>query len=316
MFRVSIFGVGAIGGVVAASLSNEKETAIHLHVRGAWGSHLMLNGIHIEGEASMIVPPKRFDFTFHEQPYPQVMESSSDVAIICSKATDIEALLPLVRRTLKPEGIVCILSNGLGLIEISRRYLPVETLVYSSITHGAFRDEHSIIWAGKGGIQIEHPDQVHYNTILEHLIDLFKSAGLNPIIKDNGRAIVWDKALLNIAINPIAALTGKKNGELLQPNLFQNCMHLFKEASTLASYEGVDVMDEFQFEPRLQEVLSLTSENQCSMLQDIQFGRETEIDFLNGKVVELAEKHGLSLPRNALITDLIRSIHPTKSVLK
>ncbi len=316
MFRVSIFGVGAIGGVIAASLSNEKETAIHLHVRGAWGSHLMLNGIRIEGETSISVPPERFDFTFQEQPYPHAMESASDVAIICSKATDIEALLPLVQRTLKSEGIVCILSNGLGLVETSRRFLPIETLVYSSITHGAFRDGNHITWAGKGGIQIEHPRQVHYATILEHLIDLFQSTGLNPILKDNGPAIVWDKALLNIAINPIAALTGKKNGELLQPDLFQNCMHLFKEASTIASYESVDVMDEFQFESRLQEVLTLTSENQCSMLQDIQFGRETEIDFLNGKVVDLAEKHGLFVPRNTLITDLIRSIHPTKSVLK
>lgn len=316
MFRVSIFGVGAIGGVIAASLSSEEETAIHLHVRGEWGSHLMLDGIRIDGEISISVPPDRFDFTFQEQPYPHAMESSSDVAIICSKATDLEALLPLVQRTLKPEGIVCILSNGLGLVEISRRYLPVETLVYSSITHGAFRDGNSITWAGKGGIQIEHPDQVHYNSILKHLIHLFQASGLNPIIKDKGREIVWDKALLNIAINPIAALTGKKNGELLEPNLFQNCMHLFKEASTIASYEGVDVMDEYQFELRLQEVLSLTSENQCSMLQDIQFGRETEIDFLNGKVVDLAEKHGMFVPRNTLITDLIRSIHPTKSVLK
>ena len=316
MFRVSIFGVGAIGGVLAASLSSEDETAIHLHVRGAWGSHLMLNGIRIEGETSISVPPERFDFTFQEQSYPDAMESASDVAIICSKATDIEALLPLVQRTLKPEGVVCILSNGLGLVEISRRFLPVEALVYSSITHGAFRDGTSITWAGRGGIQIEHPDQVHYGTILEHLIDLFHSTGLNPILKDNGRAIVWDKALLNIAINPIAALTGKKNGELLQPDLFQHCMHLFKEASMIASYESVDVMDEFQFESRFKEVLTLTSENQCSMLQDIQFGRETEIDFLNGKVVDLAEKHGLFVPRNTLITDLIRSIHPTKSVLK
>ena len=315
MFRVSIFGVGAIGGVIAASLSNEEKTAIHLHVRGAWGSHLMLNGVHIEGETSMSVSPERFDFTFQEQPYPKAMESASDVAIICSKATDIEALLPLVQRTLKPEGIVCILSNGLGLVEISRRYLPVETLVYSSITHGAFRDGNVIVWAGKGGIQIEHPDRVQHTTILQHLIELFQLTGLNPILKENGKAIIWDKALLNIAINPIAALTGKKNGDLLQHNLFQNCMHLFKEASMIASYEGVDVMDEFQFEIRLQEVLTSTSENQCSMLQDIQFGRETEIDFLNGKIVDLAEKHGIFVPRNTLITDLIRSIHPTKSVL-
>jgi 2-dehydropantoate 2-reductase len=74
--------------------------------------------------------------------------------------------------------------------------------------------------------------------------------------------------------------------------------------------ERVPVPDEVAFEHRLRTVLTTTAQNQCSMLQDIKSGRTTEIDALNGALVDLAEVHGLSVPVNQVLTALIRACHP------
>ncbi len=308
--RVSIFGVGAVGGLLAATLSHYTDAEIHLHVRGIWGSNLLIHGLQVESESTISVPPEAFDISFDEHDFPPTLEHSSDVALICSKAPDLERLLPIVVSTLKPNGIVCILSNGLGLVEIARRHLPPDSMIYTTTTHGAYRTEDRIIWAGKGAIQIGTSNSAAHHEAVEQFIALLEQAQLNPETKEDGRAMIWEKALMNVSINPIAALTGKRNGELLSTEIFQHCMNIFKEAATIARYEGIEVADELNFEKRLTQVLQSTSENQCSMLQDIQFGRKTEIDFLNGKIVDLAEKHGIPAPLNAILTSMVRSCHP------
>lgn len=308
--RISIFGVGSIGGVLAASLAQYTDAAIHLHVRGVWGSKLLIHGLQIEGESSISVDPNSFDFSFDEHDFPSSLEHTSDVVIICSKAPDLEQILPYVVSTRKPNGIVCILSNGLGLVEIARRHLPPDAIMYATTTHGAYREEFKIMWAGNGAIQLGAMNSAVHQDTVEQFISMLDQARLNPEFREDGRAMIWEKALLNVSINPIAALTGKRNGELLSTEIFQHCMSVFKEAATIARYEGIQVMDEVHFEKRLTHVLLSTSENQCSMLQDLHFGRKTEIDFLNGKVVELAEKHGIPTPLNAILTSMVRSCHP------
>jgi 2-dehydropantoate 2-reductase len=74
--------------------------------------------------------------------------------------------------------------------------------------------------------------------------------------------------------------------------------------------ERVALPSEEEFEARLREVLALTKENTCSMLQDIKSGRGTEIESLNQALVVLAEEHGIAVPINQTLVALVRACHP------
>ena len=87
-------------------------------------------------------------------------------------------------------------------------------------------------------------------------------------------------------------------------------MMVYREASTVAVMERVDLPDERDFEELLRNVLERTRDNTCSMLQDIKAGRMTEIDALNRAIVERAEHHGLSVPINQMLASLIEACHP------
>ena len=139
---------------------------------------------------------------------------------------------------------------------------------------------------------------------------LFEEANLNPKLHENASELVWEKVLLNLAINPIAALAGLKNGELLASELFNASMMVYREAVLVAKMRGLSLSDEFIFETRLRTVLEKTAENTCSMLQDVKAGRTTEIGALNQVIVEMAESSGIAVPVNQMLTALVRACHP------
>ena len=131
---------------------------------------------------------------------------------------------------------------------------------------------------------------------------------MNPKWIDDGAKLIWSKVLLNIAINPIASITGRVNGDLLEPEMFETCVEVMLEGARVARLEGVTLDDDEELIANLRLVLEQTKDNRCSMLQDIRNGRSTEIDFLNGMVVNKAEKYGLSTPLNQLLSKLIEDL--------
>ena len=81
------------------------------------------------------------------------------------------------------------------------------------------------------------------------------------------------------------------------------------EGANVARQERVNLPLDEELILRLSQVIDSTSNNYCSMLQDIKKGRSTEIEFLNEAIVHRAERYGLSTPRNHLLSELIKSIN-------
>ena len=308
--RISILGLGALGRVFAAAFAR-TEHEIHLHVRGERGAHAMLEGLHICGASQEQTPAERFIFTCEELERPPSFEQQSDVVILAVKSHSLPSLLDVAAALLKPNGTALTIANGLGHVQTLGRALGPQRVVAATTTHGAYMAAgRSVVWAGKGSVQLATTALGPSQAQLEVLVDAFEEAGLLPSVCEDAATMIWDKVLLNLAINPIAALTGLENGELLASERFDTCMMVYREAVRVARMERVPVPDEVAFEHRLRTVLTTTAQNQCSMLQDIKSGRTTEIDALNGALVDLAEVHGLSVPVNQVLTALIRACHP------
>ena len=121
-------------------------------------------------------------------------------------------------------------------------------------------------------------------------------------------SIIWNKLLLNVAINPLAAICGVLNGELRFEPLLSQSESVMLEAAKIARMMGITISDDQELIQNLHSVLDSTAENECSMLADVKAGRETEIDFLCGQVVLRGEKLGIPTPLNSMLLSQIKSL--------
>jgi 2-dehydropantoate 2-reductase len=139
------------------------------------------------------------------------------------------------------------------------------------------------------------------------LASLLSASGLEEVsVSADIRADVWDKALGNIGINALGAITGLRNGELVGNTWTAAVMQaLVHEAECVARQGGLHLEPAW---PRVQDLARRTAGNRNSMLQDLEAGRPTEIEFMNGAVVRMAEAAGLSAPVNACVANLVRGL--------
>lgn len=308
--RISILGVGSIGALMAASLAQTSHE-IHLHVRGERGASLMLQGLEVRGYLNAIIPANRFHFTAEELELPELFEFGSDLVILACKAHEVAHLATLASRLVTEGGLVLALSNGLGHVETLSRCIGPKRTVAATTTHGAYRDESgAVTWVGKGVVSLANIPLGPASEAMGELVRLFELSGLDPVLCPDAMQMIWEKVLLNITINPLAALAGLKNGELLESNVLDGCLMLYREAKQVAEMERVNLLDEAEFEQLLRTVLQATAGNSCSMLEDIKAGRVTEISSLNREIANRAEQHGLSVPLNEVLSSLIEACHP------
>ena len=308
--NIAILGAGSIGSLIAAKISKFGVGKLLIHARGEHGSTIALNGIKIQGEENFTISNDDIIVSLDEVGLYQGLDGKIDYLMITCKANDVENMINKSKNLLHEESKVLCLSNGIGHVEKCIESFGPHRVFSASISHGAWRPEPGIIeWAGKGFISLGKSTDGPSFVEAEELIDLLSKCGLNPRWVEDGRSLIWSKVLLNIAINPIAALIGCSNGDLSRPELFELCTSVMIEGANVARQERVNLPSDEELILRLSQVIDSTSNNYCSMLQDIKKGRSTEIEFLNEAIVQRAERYGLSTPRNHLLSELIKSIN-------
>ena len=114
---------------------------------------------------------------------------------------------------------------------------------------------------------------------------------------------VWKKLTINCVINPLTAILQVRDYQIVVPELYKLRDVIVQECSEVARAEGIE------FEEGLRKAIDKEISglgNYSSMQQDLMKGRETEIDFLNGKIVEIGKKHGIQTPITETLVALIK----------
>jgi 2-dehydropantoate 2-reductase len=139
-------------------------------------------------------------------------------------------------------------------------------------------------------------------------VALLQEAGLPAHVDADITGRLWGKATANAAINPLTALWRVSNGELLANADRRALLHaLAHEAAAVATARGATL----PFEDPLayvEEVCRATAANRSSMLQDIERGRPTEIDSINGVIVAEGRRLNVAAPVNMAVWRLIRGL--------
>lgn len=304
-----ILGAGNIGTLIGAKLAQLESSNVLIHTRGEHAASLAVSGITVSGLETFHLAPNEYLISISEIEINSVFDGLADYIFITSKAGDVEELVQLAKRFSNNQTKIIILSNGLGHIELGSQEFGTHRVIPATTTHGVWRKAPGCIeWAGSGAINLGQINNSPNHDELRELISILESANLTPLWNEDGRSLVWSKVLINIAINPIAAITGQKNGELLSSEIFETCTEVMLEGARVARLEGVMLDDDDKLVDNLKSVLQKTKDNKCSMLQDVRLGKTTEIMFLNRMIVNRAEKYGLATPLNQLLSKLIESL--------
>jgi 2-dehydropantoate 2-reductase len=231
-----------------------------------------------------------------------------DLTIVAVKAYQTETAARTLPELMSQGGLALTLQNGLGNLEAIARTVGAERLLAGVGLLGVTRqDEGRIIYAGQGVIYIGVPAGSQVSAIeVAAVVDLFRGAGLECQPREDIEAVLWEKLVINVGINPLTALLRVPNGVLLKlPEAWEVAVAAAMEAQTVAQAAGLTLSGDPG--ARLRQVCANTAANHSSMLQDILAGRPTEIEALNAQVANRGRALGLPTPVNDLLTLLLRA---------
>lgn len=286
--RIFILGAGAIGSVAGALLS--KENQVTLIGDKAHADAVNSNGLSVLGDVHQ---------TFHLRADTQIREIPQKTLIfLTTKAYDSESAMRGISNLLKKDTVVLVLQNGLGNEDIVKRAANGKVEVLRGITTMAgefFKAGEVQHWKGETFIE--------KGTSSVDVAGLLNGCGLKATVcKDIGEKI-WCKVVVNSVVNPLTAIFRVRNREIGTQTLEPVRHQIAGECVNVGNAEGITFPRDL--ETRIdKEIAGYT--NFSSMCQDLMKGKKTEIDFLNGKIVELGREHNISTPVNGAITSFIK----------
>jgi len=210
----------------------------------------------------------------------------------------------------KEDTVFLTLQNGLGNEETICRQVDRKKVILGVTGQGAtLLGPGHIRHAGWGKTYVGELDG-RSTERSDRISHMFLKAGIETEVSSRIHDLVWEKLFINVGINALAALLGLKNGQLLDyPETMKLMEALVSEAVEVANRKGMWI--EVNPIDRVRGVIEATRENRCSMGQDLDYRRRTEIGAINGAIVREADHLGISVPYNRMITDLIKVIEKT-----
>jgi 2-dehydropantoate 2-reductase len=230
--------------------------------------------------------------------------ADADLLVVCVKSYDTEDAMAGVAPYLDGADVLT-LQNGLGNAQTIAEYVPDEQVVVGTTSHGAVREAPGQVRHAGGGETTIGRYFVDNDPRVHAIADLLTVAGVETTVTDDPQRAVWTKVLVNAGINAPTALAGVPNGALAEdPAGLRLLRRAVEEGAEIAEASGVDVPGDVV--ERTLAVAERTATNRSSMRQDVERGRSTEVESLNGELARRASDNGVDAPVNETLADLIR----------
>ncbi|MEP4485705.1 2-dehydropantoate 2-reductase [Marinobacter alexandrii] len=228
--------------------------------------------------------------------------------LVATKSYDAVAAVSSVRHRLTRTSDVVLMSNGSGYQHQIAKAVSEPRYFYCLSTEGAnWRSANALIHAGSGKSRLGGVDHTHP----AEWFPFWERAIPGASWEDDIESALWMKLVINAAINPISALGGVQNGELTSdPALSTKVANLCAELSALTGASAYPQLAG-DLESEVRKVIAGTASNRSSMLQDIEAGRPTEIDFINGYVSAEARRLEIPTPLNDALVGAIVELEST-----
>jgi 2-dehydropantoate 2-reductase len=333
--RIAIIGVGAVGGYAGAHMAQAGEDVTFVD---PWPEHVEtmrakgLRITHLKDVPEFTVPVRALHLTELQH---LSKEAPIDIAFMCMKSYDTAWATTMVRQYLSPNGFVVSLQNCINEETIAGIVGWGRTLgsVASSITVDLCEPGHVHRAAGKSGAAhtVFRVGEVH-GRITDRVREVCRLVALadGAKVTENLWGERWSKLVANAMANGLSASTGLISREILLDDALRHfSARLGSEAIRVGQALGYQLEEIYHLPP---ETIARAGEgdpaakqvwdehrlaeaskpgggaHRPSMGQDMVKGRRTEIEFLNGFIVDKSKEIGIPTPANAALTDIVKRV--------
>ena len=317
--KITVLGAGAIGSLVAGYLKLKGED-VCLVARPEAAKEIRQNGLKISGvrgESKVLIDS-----------YDMVVEKP-ELLILATKTQDIEDALKDNLGFIK-DSIILTTQNGMRAEEIVSKYLPKENIKSSIVMFGAtYLESGKVVHNFEGSWILGSMYEAHTDERLISLSMVLDKA-FPALISENIKGMKYLKIFVN-ANNCIPAILGMSMQEAFSDlEISRISIQIWKEGFQIIDKLGIDLVSlpGFPLE-NLTKLTAMPAEEAAkifsgimtklskdplygSILQSIKRGRGSEIDYINGEFVKLAEENNLSTPLNRTLVDLVHEVEKSK----
>ena len=309
MKRIAVIGPGAMGSLLGGYLFEGGLEVSLVDIDPQRSARVNAEGLRIigsRGEKTLKIPS-----VLDAAPLGAV-----DLVLVTVKAYDTARAIAQHRSLVGPQTAVLTLQNGLGNVEALISVLGPGPVLGGTTTLGANELEPGVVQhAGEGDSfvgEFAGGESARASAVAAAL----SSAGIETRAVPDVPSRIWHKVLVNVGINPLTAIARVRNGEVASnADLAALSRAAVLEGATVARAAGVTLpVGDEELIAQVLGVAERTANNRSSMLMDRLRGQRTEIDRINGAIVDLGREHDVPTPVNETLTRLVRAIEATPGV--
>jgi len=312
--RVGVYGAGSIGCQVGGRLAAAGSMPI-LVGRPSMAQRLS-RGIEVTDIAALSVRAAPDGFVFATE---AAALRECDIVLVCVKSGGTRDAAHELAAVLRKDALVASLQNGISNPAILRAALPDQRVLACMVGYNVAQIGANRFHRGTSGdIAIEDgPGALQ-------LASLLRQAGIASMIRRDIVSVQWGKLLLNLnnAVNalsglPLRAQLRDRGWRLVLAASMSEALAVLRKAGIRPAKVGaappgaipfVLRLPDWLFERIAASMLAIDDDARSSMAEDLERGREPEIDYLNGEIVRLGAKTGMATPVNSAMVDLVRSL--------
>lgn len=301
--KICFLGAGALGSAIGGTLSaNGVDVTLFDRSQAHVDAINRVGLILVDGDRKTTVRTKATTSCEGMAPVDLV------IVLVKSFATReaVASVLPIVG----PDTVVMSLQNGLGHEDIISDVVGRErTMAGKTYVGGVFLAPGRVMAGTVGKLTVIGELDGTLSARARAIAAVFDAAGLPCQVSDNIVGTMWDKLLINVSTGAISGVTGLTYGPLYDvPACEATAIAAVEEAMAVARAAGVRLSIRAARDAWTMASAGLPYEFRTSMLQSLEKGAATEIDFINGAVVRAGQRHGIPTPVNATLVACIKGI--------
>ncbi|MDB5858575.1 MAG: 2-dehydropantoate 2-reductase [Ramlibacter sp.] len=301
--QIAILGAGALGCAIGGTLAEDGHAVVlvnrnRAHVAAINGRGLLMRSA--AGDRAV--------------PVAAATDAAGlgvmDLVIVLVKSFDTRGAMAAASHLVGPDSVVLSLQNGLGHEEILAEIVGRERVLAGKTYVGGVLLAPGEVQAGVAGKEtligeLDGSDSARARRIAE----AFNRAGLATTVSPNIVGTMWDKLLVNVATGALSAITRLAYGDLYRSaHLEATALAAVEEAIAVARAQGIALASTDARAAWTKASAGLPGDFKTSMLQSLERGSVTEIDFINGAVVLHGARLGIPTPVNATLVACIKGI--------
>ncbi|MDR6633136.1 2-dehydropantoate 2-reductase [Phyllobacterium sp. 1468] len=317
--RIVIAGAGSIGCYVGGRLASAGK-AVTLLVRPRMIEGLQQNGLRITDPdgSEKLVEPGQFFLTSD----PEIAFRQADIILVTVKSGATEEMAKSIRENASSDIVVVSLQNGVGNAETLRQHLhPEATVISGMVPFNVVQSEPSVTPLS---VRRTMPGTILIDNTLDGLADVLSVPGLSVQAHPDMLGILWGKLLTNLnnALNalsnlPLVEQLADRSWRLLVADQLSEGLKVVRaHGITPAKVQGAPpaVLPSILRLPNLlfrivaARMLAINPHARSSMWEDLSRGRATEIDYLQGVIIRMADEKNIAVPLTRKISACVKKV--------